>query len=191
MKNLVTHIIITWLAFTPSVYAAVEKYVFDTKHTQILFFVNHLGFSNSQGEFHDYDGNFSFDQNDWMKSKVEIDIRTRSIDMDDHAWDKHMRDKDFFNVTKYPTMHFKSTRVEQINNKKGKLHGELTLLGITRPVSLDFTFNKSGVHPKSKKFVAGFSATTIIKRSEFGMNYGIPAVSDEVQIRLEVEGIRQ
>jgi polyisoprenoid-binding protein YceI len=170
---------------------AAERYVLEKPHTQILFFVDHLGFSKSQGEFHDFDGEFTFDTEDWSNSAVEVTIRTHSVDMDDHAWDKHLRNEDFFHVNKYPTMTFRSTRVEQTGERTGQVHGELTLLGETRPVTLDFTFNKAGEHFISKQWIAGFSAHTTIKRSDFGMTYGLPAVGDEVAIRLEVEGIRQ
>ena len=168
-----------------------EHYAFDKRHTQILFFVDHLGFSKSQGEFHDYDGGFVFDPEDWTRSSVDVAIRTHSIDMDLHAWDKHMRDKDFFNVSEFPTMRFRSTRVEKTGERSGLIHGELTLLGVTKPVTLSVTFNKAGVNPISKHYVAGFSAHSVIKRSEFGMKYGLPAVGDEVDIRLEVEGLRR
>ncbi len=171
--------------------AAAERYAFDKAHTQILFFVDHLGFSKSQGEFHDYDGHFTFDPEDWSNSAVEVTIRTHSVDMDDHAWDKHMRNEDFFHVAEHPTMRFASTRVERTGEDTGKVHGELTLLGVTRPVTLDVTFNKAGEHFLSKEWIAGFSATTSLQRSEFGMDYGLPAVGDRVDIRLEVEGVRQ
>lgn len=171
--------------------AELHSYTFDKVHTQILFFVNHLGFSNSQGEFHDYDGSFSFDPEAWERSAVEVTIRTASIDMDDQAWDDHMRNEDFFDVTRFPTMTFRSTKVEQTEEKRGYLHGDLTLLGVTKPVSLELQFNRIGVHPFNKKTIAGFSAEGIVKRSEFGMSYAVPFVSDEVQLRIEVEGYQQ
>lgn len=172
-------------------HAAPEEYVLEKPHTQILFFVSHLGFSKSQGEFHDFDGGFTFDPEDWGNSAATVTIRTHSIDMDDHAWDKHMRHEDFFNVNVHPTMTFASTKLEQTDENTGRLHGDLTLLGVTRPVTLDVTFNKVGQHFKSKEWIAGFSAATTIKRSDFGMDYGLPIVGDEVHIRLEVEGVRQ
>ena len=88
-------------------------------------------------------------------------------------------------------MTFKSTAIEVTGENTAKITGDLTLLGVTHPVTLDVTHNKSGTHPYSGKFVSGFSATTTIKRSAFGMKYGLPAVSDDVEVRLEVEGIRQ
>lgn len=171
--------------------AATDRYVFDKDHTQILFFVDHLGFSMSQGEFHDYDGHFTFDPEDWGASAVDVTIRTHSIDMDDYAWDKHMRDEDFLWVDEHPEMRFVSERVERTGERTGKIHGTLTLRGVSQPVTLDVTFNKAGEHPINKKYVAGFSAETVVQRSDFGMDYGLPAVGDDVHIRLEVEGFRQ
>ncbi len=170
---------------------AADRYAFDKTHSQILFFVNHLGFSNSQGEFHDYEGNFEFDPSNWGNSSVEVGIRTASIDMDDYAWDKHLRAKDFFDVKKFPEMRYRSNRVEKTGAKTGKIYGELTLLGITRPVVLDLTLNKVGLHPMKQTPHAGFSATARLKRSDFGMKYAVPMVSDEVELRIEVEGPRQ
>lgn len=187
------HLLLTLLGLSglPLAGHAADHYQFDKTHTQILFFVDHLGFSKSQGEFHDYDGGFSFDPADWSKSSLEVVIRTHSIDMDDYRWDKHLRDADFFNVAEFPTMTFRSTEVERTGDKTGLVHGELTLLGTTKPLALELTFNKAGIHPKSKKFIAGFSARATVKRSEFGMTYGLPMVGDDVEVRLEVEGIRQ
>ncbi|MCB1529400.1 MAG: polyisoprenoid-binding protein [Rhodospirillales bacterium] len=180
------------LAFSVSpARADVERYDFDKAHTQILFFVNHLGFSNSQGEFHDYDGFIEFNREEPEKSKVEVTIRTSGIDMDDEAWDTHLKSKDFFDVEKFPDMVFKGTTIEITGDKTAKINGELTLLGVTKPVTLDTVFNKAGKHPFSGKYVAGFSAVTNIKRSDFGMEYGLPMIGDDVNIHLEVEGIRQ
>ncbi len=180
------------LLFIPSgAQAQIEKYSFDKAHTQILFFVNHLGFSNSQGEFHDYDGHFLFDRGEPDKSSVDVTIQTASIDMDDEKWDAHMKNTDFFDVEKFPTMHFKSTGIEVTGDNTANITGDLTILGVTKPAVLAVTHNKSDKHAFSGKYVAGFSATATIKRSEYGMEYGLPLVGDEAQIRIEVEGIRE
>lgn len=172
-------------------YAEQATYHFDKAHTQILFFVNHLGFSNSQGKFLDFDGHFVFDENDPESSSVEVVIQTDSIDMDDEAWDAHLKNEDFFNVAEFPVMVFKSTSVELTGENTANLTGDLTLLGVTRPVVLAATHNKSGKFPFGNKYVSGFSARGMLKRSDFGMDYGLPGVSDEVELRIEVEGIRQ
>ena len=171
--------------------AQIETYTFDKAHTQILFFVNHLGFSMSQGEFHEYDGAFTFNRGEPEKSKVDVTIQTASIDMDDEKWDAHMKNADFFDVENFPTMSFKSTGIEVTGENSANITGDLTILETTKPVTLAVVHNKSGVHPFNGKFVAGLSGTTTIKRSDFGMNFGIPGVADEVQIRLEVEGFRE
>ena len=168
-----------------------DRYRFDKIHTQVIFFVDHLGFSKSQGEFHDYDGTFVFDPADWPGSSVEVSIRTASLDMDDPEWDNHLRGKDFFDVGRFPDMRFRSTRVERTGEHEGRVEGELTLLGVTRPVTLDIRFNKAAVHPKTGQYVAGFSGHATVKRSDFGMTYGLPFVGDDVEVRLEVEGLRE
>ena len=169
----------------------IDTYEFDTVHTQVLFFADHIGFSKSQGEFLAFDGEFAFDADNWADSSVNVTIQTDSISMDSEKWDDHMKNKDFFNVSEYPTMTFNSSKIESSDDKTGKVYGQLTLLGITRPVVLDVTFNKAGIHPFSKKYVAGFSATTTVKRSEFGMKYGIPLLGNDIEVRPEVEGVRK
>lgn len=171
--------------------AELYEYSFDKAHTQILFFVNHLGFSNSQGEFHDYDGKILFDMDNPETSSVEVTIQTASIDMDDEKWDDHMRNEDFFHVEKYPTMEFKSTDIKVTGENTADITGDLTLLGVTKPVTLHVTHNKTGQHPMNGKMISGFSGHATIKRSEFGMEYGLPMIGDDVEIRLEVEAERQ
>ena len=190
MRFLIVLSALVFLSVSPAC-AEVERYDFDKAHTQILFFVNHLGFSNSQGEFHDYDGFIEFNRAEPERSKVEVTIQTAGIDMDDEKWNDHMKNEDFFHVEKYPAMTFKSTGIVVTGEKTAAITGDLTILETTKPVTLDVTFNKAGKHPFSGKYVAGFSASAKIKRSEFGMTYGLPMIGDEVDIRLEVEGVRQ
>lgn len=168
-----------------------ERYVFDKAHTQILFFVSHLGFSMMQGEFHDYDGEFVFDRDDPSRSSVEVSIATASVDTDHEKLNEHLRTPDFFNSEAHPTMSFKSTSIERTGENSGRITGDFTMLGVTRPLTLNVTFNKADVHPVNKNYIAGFSGSTTIRRSDYGMTYSVPAVGDEVEVRLEVEGIRQ
>ncbi|MCP4041268.1 MAG: polyisoprenoid-binding protein [Gammaproteobacteria bacterium] len=190
-RTLITAILILLTAPYGNIAFAADKYSFDQVHTQILFSANHLGFSNYHGEFHDYDGYFTFDPRDWSSSSVKVSIRAASIDMDNKKWEARLRSRDFFFIEKYLKINFKSTRVEQLDEKQGLIHGELTLLGVTRPVTLETTFNRIGKHPMKDQQIAGFSAKTVINRSDFGMKYSLPMVGDQVHIRLEVEGIRQ
>lgn len=183
--------VLTALIFLPATAKAdAKRYHFDTVHTQILFFVSHLGFSISEGEFLDFDGHILFDQETPEHSSVEVSIQTASIDMDDEKWDAHMKNADFFDVENYPTMTFKSTHIEITGENTANITGDLTILDQTKPVTLATTLNKAGEHPFNKKLMAGFSASASIKRSDFGMTYGLPMVGDDVEIRIEVEAVQ-
>ncbi len=182
------------VAATPAATAPTSnefEYEFDTVHTQILFFVDHVGFSKSQGEFLVFDGGFNFTPDNWSDSNVSVSIDTASLTLNDEKWDKHVKNPDFFDVEKFPEMTFNSTKVESTDGKTGKVYGTLTMLDVSKPVVLDVTFNKAAVHPSSKRYVAGFSGTTTVKRSEFGMKYGVPVIGDDIEVRLEVEGMRK
>jgi polyisoprenoid-binding protein YceI len=167
--------------------ASAEKYILDKPHTQIIFVVNHMGFSNSYGKFTDYSGEINFDEAQPEKGDVNVTIQTASLDLDDEKWNEHMKTKDFFNVEQFPTMTFKSTKVEKTGDKTANITGDLTLLGVTKPVTLSTTLSKAGKHPMKDANAAGFTATADIKRSDFGMTNGIPMVSDDVKIIIEVE----
>lgn len=190
MKNII--FALTALLFIAAP-AAAETARFDIEkpHTQIMFSVEHLGFSHSYGKFTDFDGHINFDQAAPEKSSVEVTIKTASINMDDQKWDDHLKNADFFNVEKFPVMTFKSTKVEKTGEKNAKVTGDLTLLGVTKPVALDVVFNKRGEHPYTKNDHIGFSAKGALKRSDFGMSYGIPGVGDDVALVIEVEGLGQ
>lgn len=167
--------------------ANAADYKFDTAHTQIFFSINHLGFSNSTGQFTDFDGGFTFDEKDFSKSSVNVTINTDSIDIANHKkWIEHMTSKDFFHSEKFPTMEFKSTKVKKTGDKTMDVAGDLTIKGVTKPVVLNVIFNKAGESFGTEK--AGFSATTTIDRTEFGLDTYAPNVGTEVPIRIEVEG---
>lgn len=168
--------------------AAPQAYELEAPHTQVLFSVDHLGFTKSYGQFTGISGGFTFDPEAVETSSVEVTIDTNSLSMEHGKWDAHLKNPDFFNVEKFPTMTFKSTKIEKTGEKTGKLTGDLTLLGVTKPVTLDVTWNKSGPHPMSGTPVAGFSARGTLKRSDFGMNYGVPNVGDEVEMIIEAQG---
>ena len=150
--------------------------------------MDHFGFSKSQGEFLDFEGTFTFDKRDFEKSEVELTIFANSIDMDDEKWNKKMSGKRYFNTTKYPSIQFTSTSVEAINERNAEVHGDLTLLGTTLPVTVYMKFNKTGMNLATGKRTAGFSGHTRLKRSDFGMKSDLKYIGDEVEIRLEVEG---
>ena len=175
------------LLFSCSVFAA--DYEFDKVHTQITFSVSHFGFSASTGSFVDFDGHFSFDENDFSQSSVEVTIKTSSIDFNDEKWNAHMRGEKWFNVNTFPTMVFKSVSVKKTGDKTMDVVGKLTLKGVTQSAILNVTFNKAGKSFGKEK--VGFSAVTTIDRAEFGFKRGIPGLGGKIPVRIEVEGLKK
>lgn len=165
-----------------------EEYIFDKVHTQILFFVDHFGFSKSQGEFLNFEGKFNFDKRNFEKSEVQLTIFADSIDMDDETWNKKMKGKRYFDTAKHPSIRFKSTLVETVDEKNAVVHGDLSMLDTTLPIKVYMRFNKAGMNLATGKRTAGFSGHTQLKRSDFGMKSYLKYIGDEVEIRLEVEG---
>jgi polyisoprenoid-binding protein YceI len=179
------------LAFATASPAAVHDYAFDSVHSQLVFHVSHLGFSTSEGEFHGLSGGFSFDRKHWEKSHCDVQIDVHSLDLDDAAWEKALLGKIWFDVKQFPTMHFVCDRLELIDANHGRLHGRLTIRGIEQALSLELTFNRAGIDKYSLQYVAGFSATTELRRSDFGMLKFLPDVGDLIAIELQIEGIRR
>lgn len=180
-------IIISMLVFAPAAYA--DRYTFDTSHTKILFFVNHLGFSQSIGEFTRYDGYFTFDQNAPEKSMVDVTLQPSGIRTSSSLLDEKLQGDEFFKSALFPDIRFVSTGIKVISANTGEVTGNVTLIGITKPVTIKVTFNKADYHPYTQNYVAGFSAEAMLKRSDFGMNAYIPNVGDEVRILIETEGV--
>jgi len=165
---------------------AADKFAFDKAHTQIGFSILRLGFSNISGWFRKFDGSVMFDPDNVANSSVKAIIMTSSIDSGFEARDKHLRSPSFFNAKEFPEITFVSTKIEKTGAKTGKMTGNLTMLGVTRPVMLEVTFNKMGVHPRNNKTYAGFTAAGMLDRTAFGMKFLAPAVSPKVMIRIDV-----
>jgi len=170
---------------------APDKYVYDPAHTQILFRVDHLGFSHPTGRFLKFSSGFTFAPVMAEQSHVDIDMKADSIDLGRGTWDDVMKGGNFLKTDKYPDITFASTKVVKTGPRTGTLTGNLTIVGVTKPVVLNVTYNRSGTHPYNKNYIAGFSATGKIKRSDFGINFGLPGIGDTVELNIEVEGIRQ
>ncbi len=174
---------VTTLDNTPS-----GVYTLDTSHASVTFQISHLGFSNYTGRFNELNGTLNFDAKDPTKSSVEIIINPASVDVNHRELEgKLKKNEDAFNVEKFSTITFKSTKVTKLSDTKGTITGDLTLLGVTKPVTLDVTFNGSGMNPFAKAHTLGFSATGSIKRSEWGLKAWEKAVGDEVKLLIEVE----
>lgn len=191
MIRILLTVLIALFSFRALPALAAEVYTLDKPHTQILFTIDHLGFSQSTGKFLDYSGSFMLDRLNPENSSVNVTINTDSLDLGDRTWNEHMKKADFFNVAAFPVMTFRSTSVSPTGSDTADVAGDLTILGVTRPVVLKVRHNKSGPLPFGEKFVAGFNAETTIKRSDFGMDYGLPMVGDDVAIRISAEGVQE
>ncbi len=185
MKKLIS-IIITAFSLLNSANAA-DDYKIDSNHTSIVWFANHFGFSSPSGKFSQVEGTLTLDEQNPYQSKVEVTVKTDSIITGIAKLDEHLKSDSFFNVTKFPTAKFVSTKITQTARNISKVDGNLTLLGVTKPVSLNARLNKIGTNAVNQKKTAGFSLVGTIKRSDFGMNFGIPGISDEVKINIESE----
>ncbi|WP_373974744.1 YceI family protein [Chitinibacter sp. SCUT-21] len=184
MKKLILASILS--AATLSAVAAPVTYNVDPSHTYASFEINHLGFSTQRGSFQKTDGVITLDQ-EKKTGSVDITIDTASLNTGWAARDKHLTSEDFFNVGKFPTMTFKSKSFKFDGDKLSSVSGDFTLLGVTKPLTLNVSAFKCAPHPMSKKPTCGADAVATIKRSEFGMAAYVPAVSDEVTLRIQVE----
>ena len=164
----------------------------DDPHSQLGFTVKHLGISDISGTFNDFDVNVSSSKPDFSDAVFELKANVASIDTRVEARDGHLKSADFFDVAKFPTLNFKSTSIKKAGNNKYKLSGNLTLHGVTKPVTMDLIYRGSTENPMSKKQTAGFQVTGVIKRSDFNLGSGFPApmISDEVQIKADGEFVK-
>lgn len=173
--------------------AADEEYELDPEHTFVAFMVDHIGYANAIGMFREISGSFTFNPETQALSDLEVVIQTDSIYTANKRRDDHLRNPDFLNSREFPEMTFVMTSAQKISDTTGKIDGELTLLGQTRPLSLDVTLNKVGPYPFGNNYVMGMSARGTVTRSEYGMMYAVENgwVGDDIHLMLEVEAIRQ
>lgn len=164
-----------------------EPYVFDASHTRIGYSVDHMGLSEMHGAFRKFEGSLQFDAKDLAASSVDVSIDVASIDTGIAKLDEHLRAADFFDVAQFAKMHFKSSKVEPTGASTFKLHGDLTLHGVTKPVVLDVSMRTLDSHPMLKVPAAGFLATTKINRSDFGITTYPGAIGEQVTIRIDTE----
>lgn len=170
-------------------FAAPVTYRIDANHTNVIASWSHFGFSNPIANFGQAEGFITYDPDHVGNSKVDVTIPLAGLDTRVAKFDEHLRSADFFDAEKYPTITFKSTKVEAAGDKKLRVFGDLTVHGVTKPVVLDTTVNKIGEQPMAKRAAAGFDATTTIKRSDFGVDKYAPNVSDNVTIRITTEAV--
>ena len=174
----------------PTAFADPVEYEFDKTHTAIRATWTHLGFSHQAIQFTDFDGVLMLDFEEPENSTVDVTFNLQDgfwVGADQDRFIGHLSSPDLFNIAEFPTARFVATGFETEDGETGQMTGDLTLLGQTHPVTLDVTLNQRGPNPFSQTPPAGFTATGEILRSQWGMGYAAPAVSDEIRIEINTE----
>ena len=165
------------------------SYTIDSNHTYPAFETDHLGFSTQRGRFNRTTGKVVVDRAA-RGGAVEVSIDAASIDMGFAKWNENMRGEGFFNTAEYPAITFRSDRLVFDGERPVAAEGSLTLLGVTRPLTLSLTRFHCAPHPLNKRETCGADISARIRRSDFGMTKNIPSVSDEVRLVIAVEAFR-
>ena len=191
MSRLSTSLVVC--LFPLAAMAAPTTYVMDPLHSYPNFTINHLGMSTMHGRFDKMAGKITFDQAAKTGS-LEAKIASVSINTGDskradgsRSRDEHLRSADFFNSAEYPELVYKSTKFNFKGDDVESVEGTLTMLGVTKPVKLSVTSFKCGPHPFTKKPMCGADAQTMIKRTDWGIKFGVPAVADDIKLTFSIE----
>lgn len=178
-------------AAAPIASAQATVFQVDAVHSAVVFRVGHLGVANFWGRFNSISGSFTYDEANPAASMFDITVPTESVDTGNAARDRHLKTPDFFNAREFPNITFKSTGIEAATSEKWNVTGDLSLHGVTKPVTATIEWIGEGQTSQGHK--RGFEATFIIKRSDFGMNYGLEgnAIGDEVKLIVAVEGVNK
>lgn len=170
--------------------AAPETFVIDTNHTKPRFEYNHFGYSTQLSRFDTVSGKVVLDAAARTGS-VDVSIDAKSVNTGYALFNEHIQGEDFLDTAKYPTITFKSTKVKFKGNKPDSVTGDLTIKGVTKPVTLKITSFQRMAHPLAKKDAIGANATARIKRSEFNAGKYAPNVGDTLTLNLPLEAIAE
>lgn len=192
MKKYAAHALALIATLSIPIYAPAAEYVIDTAkaHAFIQFRIQHLGYSWLYGRFNEFNGTFSYDEKNPTTNKVAVTINTASIDSNFAERDKHLRSDDFLDVKKFPQARFVSTKFEDQGEGKAVLSGDFTLHGVTKPIVIAVERVGQGDDPWGG-YRAGFFGTTVLKLSDYGITRDLGPASQEVELMLSVEGVRQ
>jgi polyisoprenoid-binding protein YceI len=192
MKNQLRFPLLSVLSFflCGALTAAPGTYKIDPVHSSVGFKIRHLGISWVNGSFKDYEGLVTLDSEKPEASSVQITVKAASVDTGNEKRDGHLRNADFFDVEKFPTLTFKSTKVEKTAEGTYRVTGDFTLLGVTKAVTVEFTGTEEvkGMQGETRR---GGETTFTIKRSDYGMKNSLGPVGDDVQIALAFSGVKQ
>ncbi|MES2018818.1 MAG: YceI family protein [Pseudomonadota bacterium] len=177
------------LAFaTTTVHAAPVTYTITSKLSRVNLSLEHQGFIQLFGTLKITPGSFTFDNQDWANSKVSVTLPTKTLDMGDAMWNEQIRgDESWKNLFSTPYISFNSTKVVRTDDTHGVLHGDLTMAGVTKPVALQMRVNKIGRNEITKFAAIGITATSTIKRSQFGLDAYADLVGDDLAIQIQLE----
>jgi polyisoprenoid-binding protein YceI len=188
MKSLKLSLIVILSSLGLTAYAG-DTYKVDPVHSSIIFSIKHLGVTDFYGDFKEISGTVSFDSADASKSSVELTLPVASLDTRNEKRDQHLKSPDFFNAAQFPTITFKSNKIEGTGDTY-KISGDLTIHGVTKPITAEF---KKGAENKGQKgeVRSGGETRFTIKRSDFDMKFMAGPLGDDVNIILSLEGIKQ
>lgn len=186
-----TSIIASLLIMSATSFA--QTWTIDKAHSQLGYGIKHLSIAEIGGSFQEFDAKITSSKEDLSDAVVELTANVASISTGNEQRDAHLKTADFFDAEKFPTLTFKSKSFKKVGDKKYKVAGDLTLHGVTKPVTLDVVLNGTTTHPMTKKTMAGFKATGIIKRTDFGIAAATPSamLSDEVAINANAEFVKE
>ncbi|MCY4402462.1 MAG: YceI family protein [Candidatus Poribacteria bacterium] len=167
---------------------AEKTYNIDAVHSAVFFRAKHLGVTYNYGRFNEFSGNITLDESDISKSKVELVVKTASVDSANAKRDQHLRSPDFFNVKQFPVITFNSTKVskKEGHDKTLEVTGDFELHGVKKSITVDVEITGKANNPQVGEII-GFLATFDIKRSEYGFNFGLENINDEIQITVSIE----
>ncbi len=166
-----------------------DDYTIDSSHTFPSFEIDHLGFSTTRGRFNKTQGKLILDT-EKKTGRIDITISAASIDTGFEKLEEHLRGEDYLDVARYPTLTFSGTKFNFMEDRLVSVQGNLTLHGVTQPVTLSVARYKCGINLARLRHVCGAEIVTQIKRSEFGVSKGTPFVGDDVKIMIQVEAAR-
>lgn len=162
-------------------------YVLDPAHGKITWSMDHMGFSTYVGQFTDVSATLNLDVRNSSASKLQAQVKTDSVGSLNSALDGHLKTADFLDTAKHPTAGFQATKIRLIDADSAEIAGNLTLRGVTKPIVIIADFNQAGINPVDQKYTVGFDGHARIKRSDFGINYGLPVLGDDVTLHFEAE----
>lgn len=189
-KALTAPLLLALAAVSAPALAAPAGYTIDPNHTFPVFEVDHLGFSTQRGRFNKTSGRITLDTAA-RQGTVDVTIDAASIDMGFAKWNDNMRGENYFNTNAHPTITFKADRLTFDGERPVSAEGSLTMLGVTKPVTLTIKRFRCAPHPLNKRETCGADVVATLKRSEFGMTKYIPSVGDDVRLLIAVEAFRE